>query len=125
VIFGFGLLRVRPSAGRHAPVSCAGAPLAVPAGAQVVRGDAAGIGCVATGVYVHEVLTIRLHPTDPQPRRFALGVPGDHLYLGDWNCDGVATPALFRPSSGATLYYDTWSTNEKPSNNSARCRSIS
>jgi hypothetical protein len=70
------------------------------------------------------VLTIRLGPTDPQPRRFALGLPGDRLYLGDWNCDGIATPALFRASSGATLYYDSWSTNEEPSRDASRCRSV-
>lgn len=106
------------------PASCAGASLPVPAGAQVIRGDTAAIGCVTTGVYVNEVLTIRLEPTDPQPRRFALGLPGDRIYLGDWNCDGIATPALVRPSIGARLYYDTWSTNEKPSDDTKRCRSI-
>jgi hypothetical protein len=75
-------------------------------------------------VYADEVLTIRLQPTDPKPRRFALGLPGDRVHLGDWNCDGIATPALFRPSTGATLYYDTWSANEKPSRDASRCRSI-
>lgn len=123
LLAGFGLLRLRPSS-RAGPVSCAGAPIPVPTGAQVVRADTAGIGCLATGVYANEVLTIRLQPTDPKPRRFALGLPGDRLDLGDWNCDGIATPALFRSSTGATLYYDTWSTNEKPSDNAGGCRSI-
>ncbi|MEY2421021.1 MAG: serine/threonine protein kinase, bacterial [Acidimicrobiaceae bacterium] len=106
------------------PVACAGAPIPVPAGAQIVRADTAGIGCLATGVYASGVLTIRLQPTDPRPRRFALGLPGDRIFLGDWDCDGAASPALFRPSTGATLYYDTWSAIETPSDNANRCRSI-
>jgi hypothetical protein len=126
LLAGAGWLRSRPTSNRpdSVDVACAGAPMPVPAGGQVVRADVAGIGCLASGVYADEVLTIRLEPTDPMPRRFALGRPGDRLYLGDWNCDGIATPALFRPSTGASLYYDTWSTNEKPSNNATRCRSI-
>ncbi|MEY2460209.1 MAG: serine/threonine protein kinase, bacterial [Acidimicrobiaceae bacterium] len=125
VLAGFGLLRLRTVNNATPPASCAGASIPIPAGAQIVRGDTAGIGCLTTGVYADRVLTIRLHPTDPQPRRFALGLPGDRIFLGDWNCDGVATPALVRPSTGATLYYDSWSTNEKPSDNANRCRSIS
>jgi hypothetical protein len=105
-------------------VLCAGAPIPVPAGAQVVWADTAGIGCLATGVYANEVLTIRLQPTDSKPRRFAVGLPGDRIFLGDWDCDGLATPALFRPSTGATRYYDTWSAIAQPSENANRCRSI-
>ena len=124
LVAGAGWLRLRPTSTSPTEAACAGAPLPVPVGAQVVRADTAGIGCLATGVYADEVLTIRLEPTDPKPRRFALGLPGDRLFLGDWNCDGIATPALFRPSTGATLYYDSWSTNEKPSIDATRCRSI-
>ncbi len=37
--------------------------------------------------------------------RFAVGGPGDSFTLGDWNCDGVATPAV---ASGGLLYrFDT------------------
>ena len=58
------------------PASCAGASLPVPAGAQVIRGDTAAIGCVTTGVYANEVLTIRLEPTDPQPAPLRARAPG-------------------------------------------------
>lgn len=121
---GIAALHGRPVSNRTGTAACAGASMPMPAGAQVVRADVAGIGCLTTGMYLDQVLTIRLHPTDPKPRRFALGLPGDRLFLGDWNCDGIATPALLRASSGATLYYDTWSTNEKPSNDAHRCRTI-
>jgi hypothetical protein len=121
LLAGFGLVRLVAVSRATGRASCAGAPIPVPAGAQIVRGDTAGLGCLATGVYANAVLTIRLQPTDPKPRRFALGRPGDRILLGDWDCDGIATPALFRPSTGASLYYDTWSTNEKPSPRSGGC----
>ncbi len=31
---------------------------------------------------------------------FLYGNPGDHPFLGDWDCDGVATPGLYRRSDG-------------------------
>jgi hypothetical protein len=31
---------------------------------------------------------------------FYYGNPGDVALMGDWNCDGVATPAMYRPSNG-------------------------
>src|SRR5947208_12000802 len=39
-------------------------PVRVPNGAQVVRGDTSGRGCLSVGVYEHQVLTIRLRPDD-------------------------------------------------------------
>jgi hypothetical protein len=87
-----------------------------------VRGDTAGRGCLSVGVYVGQVLTIRLQPDDPAPRRYALGLPGDVLSLGDWNCDGVASPKLFRPSTGTTLYYESWSSHEAPVTVTSGCR---
>jgi eukaryotic-like serine/threonine-protein kinase len=111
-------------AGAAVEPACAGLPLPVPAGAQVVRGDTAGIGCLASGVYADGVLTIRLEPTDAAPRRYALGLAGDRLFLGDWNCDGIATPALLRPSTGETIYFDSWAPSSEPSRDVAHCRSI-
>lgn len=32
--------------------------------------------------------------------QFYYGNPGDYLFSGDWNCDGVATPGLYRQSDG-------------------------
>lgn len=31
---------------------------------------------------------------------FYFGAPGDIPLMGDWNCDGVDTPGMFRPSTG-------------------------
>ena len=107
-----------------AAVPCAGDPIPIPPKAQLVRGDTSGVGCLTAGVYSNQVLTIRVRPADPSPRRFALGLPGDQIYLGDWDCDGVATPALVRPSTNTTLYYESWSANAKPALDASRCRSI-
>jgi len=32
--------------------------------------------------------------------RFYYGVPGDVPLMGDWDCDGVSTPAMYRPTNG-------------------------
>ena len=42
------------------------------------------------------------------PRRYAIGAPGDVVALGDWNCDGIDTPGLFRPSTGVISLFDAW-----------------
>jgi hypothetical protein len=39
-------------------------------------------------------------------RRWRLGQAGDDAVLGDWDCDGRATPALYRPSTGEVFLFD-------------------
>jgi hypothetical protein len=39
---------------------------------------------------------------------WTFGETGDVVVLGDWDCDGVATPALLRPPSGAIWVVDAW-----------------
>ena len=41
-----------------------------------------------------------LRQADGSDVRFFYGTPGDVPLLGDWNCDGVDTVAMFRPSNG-------------------------
>ncbi len=43
-------------------------------------------------------------------RSFRLGAPGDAFLLGDWDCDGDRTPALYRPSTGEVFLFDGWPT---------------
>jgi hypothetical protein len=45
---------------------------------------------------------------------YGLGQPGDEVELGDWDCDGVVTPLLRRPSTGEAWRYDGWPTAEHP-----------
>ena len=92
--------------------ACEGDEPEAPAGAQVATGDVAGIGCATTVVYADEggsmVLTVRLHPDDADVARYGVGRAGDRLLLGDWECDGIDTPALYRPSTGEVLTFGSW-----------------
>jgi hypothetical protein len=40
--------------------------------------------------------------------RFEVGQPGDVVTLGDWDCDGGATPAVLRPSTGEVFIFSAW-----------------
>ena len=39
---------------------------------------------------------------------YRIGVEGDEVYVGDWDCDGTATAAVVRPSSGAVFFFSEW-----------------
>lgn len=41
-----------------------------------------------------------LKDTDGKVDAFYYGNPGDSPFVGDWNCDGVDTPGLYRPFDG-------------------------
>ena len=43
-----------------------------------------------------------------EERTFRIGEPGDQLLLGDWDCDGIDTPAVYRPATGEVAYHDGW-----------------
>jgi hypothetical protein len=81
--------------------------------AAEVEGDPEGDGCPTVGVYQPEavggnermVLSIRI---DGDRQRIAIGEPGDQLVLGDWDCDGVDTPGLYRADAGDVQYFDAW-----------------
>lgn len=40
--------------------------------------------------------------------RFAAGRPGDVVVVGDWDCDGQATPAVLDPATGDLFVFDAW-----------------
>lgn len=40
--------------------------------------------------------------------RYRVGEPGDHLLVEDWDCDGLATPALLRPATGEVFVFPRW-----------------
>lgn len=39
---------------------------------------------------------------------FAVGEPGDEVAVGDWDCDGQATVALARPTTGEVFVFPGW-----------------
>ena len=41
-------------------------------------------------------------------RRYAIGATGDFVETGDWDCDGQATAAIVRPSTGGVVLFDAW-----------------
>ena len=41
-------------------------------------------------------------------KRYRVGQDGDRLLIGDWACDGEATPAAFRPSTHEVFVFDRW-----------------
>ncbi|MDH3398564.1 MAG: hypothetical protein OEM81_12150 [Acidimicrobiia bacterium] len=53
-------------------------------------------------VGLHDPATGRWHlsRSDTSIASFDFGNPGDIAFVGDWNCDGVDTPGLFRQSDG-------------------------
>ena len=120
---GIALLRGPLSSGDdEADADCPGSG-AVDRGAtaQVVRGDVDGEGCTVAGVYQPQalpngttgmVLTIPIGGVDKQ---IGLGEAGDQVVLGDWNCDGVDTPALYRRAAGQVQYFDVWPSVEQRS----------
>ncbi|MDP8988244.1 MAG: hypothetical protein M3N11_07860, partial [Actinomycetota bacterium] len=40
--------------------------------------------------------------------RWQVGAPDDLIVVGDWDCDGLATPAVVRPSSGQVWTFPRW-----------------
>jgi hypothetical protein len=41
-------------------------------------------------------------------RSFLVGEPGDRVAIGDWDCDGTATPAVLRLATGAIYTFAGW-----------------
>ena len=45
---------------------------------------------------------------DRDGRRYAIGAEGDLVVIGDWDCDGEATPAIARPDTGQVVLFNRW-----------------
>lgn len=72
-----------------------------PPTAGPLQADVDGDGCPSTVSWKGTVAEV-------EGRRFELGRPGDALVVGDWDCDGTATPALYRPSTGEVFLFARW-----------------
>jgi hypothetical protein len=95
------------------PSSCATAPRGsnAPAGTGVRTGevpvDLDGDGCTERVTWRDGTLVVA-------GAAYRLGVAGDVLRFGDWDGDGIATPALLRPSTGAVFAFDAWPAPGRP-----------
>lgn len=77
--------------------------LAVPAGAaepQALAGDDVGLVDPSSGMWY-------LRDGGGGTTSFYYGNPGDVPFVGDWDCDGVDTPGLYRQSDGYVYLRDT------------------
>ncbi|MCU1453765.1 MAG: serine/threonine protein kinase [Acidimicrobiales bacterium] len=116
VLGGLALVLVRQGHGRtpHGNGSRAAAtatastvPLRPCPGVTGPVADVDGRGC-PEGVAVHgRTLSVG-------PNRFTVGSPGDRVAVGDWDCDGSATPAVVRPSTGEVFVFASWGTAGRP-----------
>ncbi|MGB6056926.1 MAG: hypothetical protein WBF71_01580 [Microthrixaceae bacterium] len=48
-------------------------------------------------------------------RIYRVGVEGDRVVVGDWNCDGDESALLLRPSSGEVYVFREWASEGQPS----------
>lgn len=51
--------------------------------------------------------TLRVDAGD-EATSWQIGRAGDLAAVGDWNCDGVATLGVYRPSTGSWFAFDSW-----------------
>ncbi len=92
----------------HAPADAdAGAPPAECPPVAPPTADVDGDGCP-------EALSAHGTIVDAGVARWSLGEEGDHVALGDWDCDGQATPALLRPATGDVFVFDGWAAAGEP-----------
>lgn len=67
--------------------------------------DVDGDGCPDAVVVEGRLATIG-------DRHVEIGVDGDVVALGDWDCDGIDTPALLRPATGEVFVFPSWALDE-------------
>ncbi len=74
----------------------------------IVRRDVDGDGC-PDEVHIEPAVADRPSSTVTTPfGRWSLGMTGDLIAVGDWNCDGRSTLALVRPHRGLAAFYESW-----------------
>jgi hypothetical protein len=118
-IGAIALLRptTRPSASPSAAPSAMAsrqpcpAPSAPPAGATTMTADVDGDGCAELFIRVLDIIE---RVGGPSAAKFSIGRADDVVVLGDWDCDGRATPALYRPGAGRAWIFDSWATSSEP-----------
>ncbi|MGH9213896.1 MAG: hypothetical protein ACRD2C_24975 [Acidimicrobiales bacterium] len=82
------------------------APTDAPPGAGT-QADIDGDGCL-------EAVVVRDGVVETAGQRWAIGAPGDLVAVGDWDCDGRATPAVYRPASGDVFVFADWAGADQP-----------
>ncbi len=83
-------------------------------GAALFQGDLDGDGCDTFVVRQGDVVEAVVDEAEAGPRRFQVGRPDDVLLLGDWDCDRIDTPGLYRPTTGEVFYFFEWARSGAP-----------
>jgi Protein kinase domain len=95
--------RATAPAGAAAGCRAAPPPPPVAAGGTLLHGPIGPGGCPGAVAWDPARAVASVGGT-----RFRIGSPGDALLVGDWDGDGRATPALYRPSTGEVLTFGAW-----------------
>ncbi len=77
----------------------------------VQRVDAASPSTSAPEVVKHTARPVAGSVVSAGGNRYRVGQPGDQVLLGDWDCDGTATPALLRPGTGEVFVFEAWASD--------------
>ena len=100
--------RVAAAPAAKAPVACAARqPVSPPPAGEILLADVDGDGCEDAIIRVGNVLEVG-------DGRFAIGQPDDVIVLGDWDCDGKATPAAWRPGDRRAYLFSRWADTHSP-----------
>lgn len=78
-----------------------------PATSAALTADVDGDGCL-------DSVTVDGTSVTATGVTYRVGSPGDHISVGDWDCDGVATPGIVRPSTGEVFLFDGWAASGEP-----------
>jgi hypothetical protein len=96
---------------------CAEPPSADATGSRApvtrLEADVDASGCPATIEWRADTAEATVQTTGER-HRFQLGVAGDVLLVGDWDGDGRASPALYRPPTGEVFEFDRWASTDRP-----------
>jgi serine/threonine protein kinase len=111
VAAGFGVYAARPSRAARPSLEHAVCP-AAPLG-----------GCDVQATLSGNVIELRAGPGRPATR-FDLGQAGDIALLGDWQCRGNFTPAIYRPSTGQVFVFDGWANPDRSRMSSSTAAAI-
>lgn len=83
-------------------------------GVTAISEDMDGDGCKSVALWANGVLDAEVGSSGTGSRRLALGKSGDEVLIGDWDCDDVATPSLYRPPTGELFYFNEWGRMDEP-----------
>jgi hypothetical protein len=94
---------------------------AVAVGAVLLRGGATATSA-GEDVTATTLVTAALPPevhidggvVELAGERWSVGQPGDIVTVGDWDCDGIATPAAYRPATGDVFVFGDWADADQP-----------